>query len=62
MNKDLDKSKFWMIVTDGAAFRAREAAVIEASRLSAKEQRRFFIMEAVAYVEPQIVPVKVTEL
>ena len=59
--------KFWMVIGENAnstSIRHDKIvdAIKEAERLSSKEGKRFYVLEAVAYCEIERVPVKWTNL
>jgi len=59
--------KFWMVIREGnhstsREHETRELAIEEAKRLCKKEGDKFFILEAVAAVFPEIPPIKVLDL
>ena len=54
--------KFWMVVREGQSstntkHTTYQVAEAEARRLAEKERFRFYILEAIEYVEPQPMPV-----
>ena len=57
-----EKMKFWMVVREGQSSTNQKhteyiVAEAEATRLAEKEKARFYILEAIEYVEPQPMPV-----